>query len=82
LRDVGHGQGDQIGRIFAGWAVICFGHFFKEDARGWGANPGPHNFIYFLIFITLPLSHSGSPTLGIFLKITEVAQILGYFSPR
>jgi hypothetical protein len=29
--------------------------------KGWGANPGPLNFIYFLIFTTLPLSHSGSP---------------------
>jgi hypothetical protein len=26
-----------------------------------GSNPGPLHFIYFLIFITLPLSHSGSP---------------------
>jgi hypothetical protein len=35
----------------------------KEVARGtwWGANPGPLDFIYFLIFTTLPLSHSGSP---------------------
>jgi hypothetical protein len=29
----------------------------KEVARRWGANPGPLNFIYFLIFTTLPLSH-------------------------
>jgi hypothetical protein len=28
---------------------------------GWGATPGPLDFIYFLIFTTLPLSHSGSP---------------------
>jgi hypothetical protein len=38
-----------------------FANFLKEVARGWGVNPGPLNFIYFLIFTTLPLSHSGSP---------------------
>jgi hypothetical protein len=41
--------------------VTILGDFFKEVARGWGANPGPLDFIYFLIFTTLPLSHSGSP---------------------
>jgi hypothetical protein len=35
--------------------------FKKRGCPGWGANPGPLNFIYFLIFTTLPLSHSGSP---------------------
>jgi hypothetical protein len=34
---------------------------FLKGCPGWGANPGPLNFIYFLIFTTLPLSHSGSP---------------------
>jgi hypothetical protein len=28
---------------------------------GWEANSGPFDFIYFLIFTTLPLGHSGSP---------------------
>jgi hypothetical protein len=37
--------------------------FFKRGCQGWGANPGPLNFIYFLIFTTLPLSHSGSPVI-------------------
>jgi hypothetical protein len=23
-------QGDQIGRIFAQWAIVCFGHFFGK----------------------------------------------------
>jgi hypothetical protein len=35
--------------------------FFLKGCPGWGANPGPLDFIYFLIFTTLPLSHSGSP---------------------
>jgi hypothetical protein len=35
----------------------------KEVAGGWGANPGPLNLIYFIIFTTLPLSNSGSPGL-------------------
>jgi hypothetical protein len=36
--------------------------FFKRNCPGWwGANPGPLDFVYFLIFTTLPLSHSGSP---------------------
>jgi hypothetical protein len=35
--------------------------FFERGCPGWGANPGPLNIIYFLIFTTLPLSHSGSP---------------------
>jgi hypothetical protein len=35
--------------------------FFKKGCPGWGANPGLLNFIYFLIFTTLPLSHIGSP---------------------
>jgi hypothetical protein len=35
--------------------------FKKRGCPGWGANPGPLDFIYFLIFTTLPLSHSGSP---------------------
>jgi hypothetical protein len=35
-------------------------YYFDEVARGgWGANPGPLDLIYFLIFTTLPLSHSG-----------------------
>jgi hypothetical protein len=33
----------------------------KRGCPGWGANPGPLNFNYFLILTTLPLSHSGSP---------------------
>jgi hypothetical protein len=37
----------------------CF--LFFKGCPGWGAKPGPLNFIYFLIFTTLPLSHSGSP---------------------
>jgi hypothetical protein len=35
--------------------------FLKRGCPGWGANPGPLDFIYFIIFTTLPLSHSGSP---------------------
>jgi hypothetical protein len=43
----------------------------KEVARGgWGANPGPHDFIYFRIFTTLPLSHSSSPHSEYFTNIT------------
>jgi hypothetical protein len=34
---------------------------FLFSFLGWEANPGPLNFIYFLIVTTLPLSHSGSP---------------------
>jgi hypothetical protein len=34
--------------------------FKKRGCPGWGANPGPLDFIYFLIFTTLPLSHSGN----------------------
>jgi hypothetical protein len=48
------------------FGIFCiltpFLYFFKRGCPGWGANPGPLNFIYFLIFTTLPLSHSGSPT--------------------
>jgi hypothetical protein len=36
------------------------GTFKKRGCPGWGANPGPPNVIYFLMFTTLPLSHSGS----------------------
>jgi hypothetical protein len=39
--------------------------FLKRGCPGWGANTGPVDFIYFLIFTTLPLSHSGSPGQGI-----------------
>jgi hypothetical protein len=35
--------------------------FLIKGCPGWGANPGPLDFIYFLIFTTLRLSHSGSP---------------------
>jgi hypothetical protein len=35
--------------------------FFSKGCPGWGANPGPLDLIYFLIFTTLLLSHSGSP---------------------
>jgi hypothetical protein len=38
--------------------------FFCPGCPGWGANPGPLDFIYFLIFSILPLSHSGSPTVS------------------
>jgi hypothetical protein len=40
--------------------------FKKRGCPGWGANLGALNFIYFLIFTTLPLSHSGSPKLPFF----------------
>jgi hypothetical protein len=40
------------------WNLLFWKWFFKEAARGWGANSGPLDFIYFLIFITLLLSHS------------------------
>jgi hypothetical protein len=36
--------------------------FYKKRLPGWEANPGPFDFIYFLIFTTLPLGHSGSPS--------------------
>jgi hypothetical protein len=55
--------------VFFGGPCIGRCWFFKEVARaGWGVNPGPLDFIYFLIFTTLPLSHSGSPMedIGIF----------------
>jgi hypothetical protein len=29
--DVAAKQGDQIGRIFAQWAIVCFGQFLKND---------------------------------------------------
>jgi hypothetical protein len=35
-------------------------HFLKRGCPGWGPDPGPLDFIYFLIFTTLPLSHNGS----------------------
>jgi hypothetical protein len=35
--------------------------FFTKRLPRVGANPGPLDLIYFLIFTTLPLSHSGSP---------------------
>jgi hypothetical protein len=38
--------------------------FLKRGCPGWGAIPGPLDFIYFLIFTTLPLCHSGSPPMG------------------
>jgi hypothetical protein len=38
--------------------------FLKKGCPGWGVNPGPLDFIYFLIFTTLPLSPSGSPQFG------------------
>jgi hypothetical protein len=34
---------------------------YLRGCPGWGVNLGPLNFIYFLIFTILPLSHSGSP---------------------
>jgi hypothetical protein len=37
------------------------GQYFFKGCPGWGANPGPLNLIYLLIFTNLPLSHSGSP---------------------
>jgi hypothetical protein len=47
--------------------MVCFftflpTYFFKEVARGGERTPKPLDLIYFLIFTTLPLSHSGSPT--------------------
>jgi hypothetical protein len=30
LRSRGRQQGDQIGRIFAGWAIVFFGQFFSK----------------------------------------------------
>jgi hypothetical protein len=33
----------------------------KRGCPGWGSNLGPVDFMYFLIFTTLLLSHSGSP---------------------
>jgi hypothetical protein len=50
--------------------------FLKRGCPGWGANPGPLNSIYFHIFTTLPLSHSGPPREGC-LKITKVAKTIG-----
>jgi hypothetical protein len=50
----------------------------KEVARGWGANPGPLDFIYFLIFTTLPLSHSGSLNLKNALKIINRYTLAGF----
>jgi hypothetical protein len=58
----------KISRIFAvrpielGTSLSLLGTspFLKKGCPGWGANPGPLIFIYFLIFTTLPLSHSGS----------------------
>jgi hypothetical protein len=35
--------------------------FKKKRLPGVGANPGYLDYIYFLIFTTLPLSHSSSP---------------------
>jgi hypothetical protein len=58
------------------WAV-----FFKRGCPGWGANPGPLDFIYFLIFTTLPLSHSGSPTWAVFYKLQKPLY-LGYLITR
>jgi hypothetical protein len=45
------------------YAGIWSRSFFlkKRGCPGWGANPGPLDLIYFLIFTTLPLSCSGSP---------------------
>jgi hypothetical protein len=42
----------------------ALGYSFFVARGGGGANPSPLNFIYFLIFTTLSLSHSGSPALG------------------
>jgi hypothetical protein len=52
-------------------AIVClFGIFFTFKKRrgcpGWGATPGPLDFIYFLIFTTLLLSRSGSPIILFF----------------
>jgi hypothetical protein len=44
--------------------------FLKRGCPGWGANPGPLDYIYFLICTTLPLRHSGSPTKEVVSKLT------------
>jgi hypothetical protein len=53
--------GTQIYHLVTLLSTQYVGMPLKKGYPGWGANPGPLNIIYFLIFATLPLSHSGSP---------------------
>jgi hypothetical protein len=74
-------QSDRIGRFFS-FSLFLFFSFLKRGCPGWGANRGPLNLIYFLIFTTLPLSHSGSPIFFSLLLwqlkyVTKVAQEFG-----
>jgi hypothetical protein len=56
-------QGFKVENISFYFILFYFYFFFKKrGCPGSGANPGPLDFIYVLIFTTLPLSHSGSPS--------------------
>jgi hypothetical protein len=49
-------------------------YFFKEVARGWGANPGPLDFIYFLIFYHITAEPQRLPYLRIIYNSQELHQ--------
>jgi hypothetical protein len=51
-------------------------YIFKRLPGVMGSKPGSSHFIYFLIFTTLPVSHSGSPGYCNILKILREGQDL------
>jgi hypothetical protein len=64
-------QGDQIGRIFASWAIVYFGTFLKITKT---------TVILGLLFSTVKVMHQFCNKIGLGqLKMTEVSQTLCYF---